>query len=155
MSRVLRVLPLVLSLSLLAACGGDDDPVAPPAATLVGTWNATAVELVSVARPATRADLVQQGATATLILAQGGSFTFDLAWPGGEPGGVWGTELALAGTWTSTDVLTLQTSPTSEWQFEAVLTGDVLVLSEADTEYDFDGNGSLEACDLGMRLARQ
>jgi hypothetical protein len=145
---------LALLLPVEGACGGGDT-TAPPAATLVGTWNAVSIDFVKVGSPDVRVDLVGDlGASATLVLADGGTFTFALTYGGNPPGGVWGTDIAVGGTWSSTDVLTLETSPTSQWQFEATLSGNTLTLSEADTDYDFDGDGTPEAADFGMTLAR-
>lgn len=139
---------------LLTACGGDD-PAAPPAETLVGTWSATSVELVSLANPAVRADLVEDyGAALTLVLAANDAFTMALDYADPGPGGPWGADATITGTWSSTDVLTLQTSPTSQWQFETVLNGNTLTLTEADTSFDFDGDGAPEDADFGMTLVR-
>jgi hypothetical protein len=60
----------------------------------------------------------------------------------------------VTGVWSATDVLTLQTSPTSEWQFEADLVGDLLTLTEADSAFDFDGDGTFEDADLSLELTR-
>ena len=72
---------------------------------------------------------------------------------GDDPGGRWGTRV-VTGTWNSTDVLTLQTSPTSEWQFQIDLDGDSLILTEADTSFDFDKDGTMEDADLSLELTR-
>ena len=139
---------------LLAGCG-DDGPSAPPAETLVGTWNATAVDLVSVANPAVRVDLVADyDATLTLTLSAGDAFTMVLHYADGGPGGPWGGDATVTGTWSSTDVLTLQTTPTSQWQFETVLSGTTLTLTEADTSFDFGSDGTVEDADFGMTLVR-
>ncbi len=138
----------------LVGCG-DDGPSAPPAETLVGTWSATAVDLVSVANAAVRVDLVDDyGATLTLTLTANDAFTMVLDYPDAGPGGPWGGDATVTGTWSSTDVLTLQTTPTSQWQFETVLSGNTLTLTEADTSFDFDGDGTPEDADFGMTLTR-
>jgi len=142
----------LIAFLLISSCG---DTTAPPRETLVGTWRATSVELVSVADPATRVDLVVDlGATVTLVLAEEDDFSLTVRYAGEEPGGPWGTSSEVSGTWSSTDVLTLRTSPTSEWQFEIVLNGDALTLTEADTSFDFGGNGTLEDGKLSLDLTR-
>jgi hypothetical protein len=140
---------------LLASSCGQSNTTAPPPEQLVGTWNATSVELVSMANPAVRVDLVADlGASVTLVLDADDSFTLTVAYTGDEPGGPWGMNSVVRGTWSTSDVLTLQTSPTSQWQFEAVLDGDSLTLSEADTSFDFTGDGMVEDADLGFELTR-
>jgi hypothetical protein len=142
----------VVATLLISSCG---DTTAPPPETLVGTWNATSVELVSVANPAVQVDLVADfGATVTLVLAEDEDFTLTVAYMGEEPGGPWGTSSEVSGTWSSTDILTLRTSPTSEWQFEIQLNGDALTLTEADASFDFDGNGTPEDAKLSLDLTR-
>ena len=144
---------LLLAASLFGVACGDDDPVAPPEATLAGTWNVTSIDLISEANPNVRVDLIALGASATLVLAQNSDFTFSLIWAK-PPGGVWGTDVSEVGTWSSTDVLTLTTGPNNTWQFEAVLNGDSLFLTEADTSYDFDGDGNVESASFNMDLVR-
>jgi hypothetical protein len=141
---------------LTSSCGGSDT-TAPPEETLVGTWNATSVELVSMANPADRVDLVADlGAAVTLVLEADNNFTLTVTYTGEEPGGPWGMNSVDSGTWSVTDVLTLQMSPTSEWQFEADLDagGNALTLTEADTSFDFGGDGTLEDADLSLELTR-
>jgi len=137
---------------LISSCG---DTTAPPPESLVGTWNATSVELVSVANSAVRVDLVADlGASVMLVLAEDNDFTLTVTYLGEEPGGPWGTSSEVTGTWSSTDILTLQTSPTSQWQFEIELDGDALTLTEADTSFDFDEDGMQEDAKLGLDLTR-
>lgn len=151
MRKRLDCIALVAAL-LISSCG---DTTAPPPESLVGTWNATSVELVSVANPAVQVDLVaDRGATVTLVLAEDNDFTLTVTYAGEEPGGPWGTSSEVIGTWSSTDILTLQTSPTSQWQFEIQLIGDALTLTEADTSFDFDGDGTPEDAKLGLDLTR-
>ena len=144
---------LLLGASLFGIACGDDDPVAPPEATLTGTWNVTSIDLISDANANDRVDLIALGASATLVLAQNNGFTFTLTWAE-PPGGVWGNDVTQVGTWSSTDVLTLSTAPNNTWQFEAVLNGDALTLTEADTSYDFDGDGNVESASFNMDLVR-
>ena len=142
----------LIAVLLISSCGNT---TAPPPETLVGTWNATSVELVSVANPTLQVDLVADlGATVTLLLAEDNDFTLTVTYTGEEPGGPWGTSSEVTGTWSSTEILTLRTPPTSEWQFEIQLNGDALTLTEADTSFDFGGNGTLEDAKLSLDLTR-
>jgi hypothetical protein len=142
----------LIAVLLISSCGNT---TAPPPETLVGTWNATSVELVSVANPTLQVDLVADlGATVTLVLAEDNDFTLTVTYMGEEPGGPWGTSSEVTGTWSSTEILTLRTSPTSEWQFEIQLDGDALTLTEADTSFDFGGNDTIEDAKLSLDLTR-
>jgi len=150
----LGLISLVVLL-LISSCGGGD--VGPPPETLIGTWNANSVELVSMANPAVQVDVVRDlGATVTLILEANDDFTLTVTYTEQEPGGswLWGANSEVKGTWSSTDVLTLQTSPTGNFQFEIDLNGDSLILTEADSSFDFDGNGTPDDADLSLDLTR-
>ena len=142
----------VVAALLISSCG---DTTAPPPETLVGTWNATSVELVSVANPAVRVDLVADlGATVTLVLAADNDFTLTVTYAGEETGEPWGTNSEVTGTWSSTDILTLQTSSMGQWQFEIELNDDALTLTEADTSFNFGGDGTPEDAKLSLDLTR-
>jgi hypothetical protein len=143
----------LVAVTLTSSCGSSD--TTPPAETLVGTWEATSAELVSIDDPAARVNLVGDlGATVTLVLEADNDFTLTLSYTGNEPGGPWGTSSEVTGVWSATDVLTLQTSPTSEWQFDAELDGDLLTLTGADAAFDFGGDGTFEDADLSLELTR-
>jgi hypothetical protein len=107
---------------------------------------------VSAANPAVQVDLVADlGATVTLALAEDNDFTLAVTYMGEEPGRPSGTSSEVSGTGSSTEILTLRNSPTSEWQFEIQLDGDAL--TEADTSFDFGGNGTLEDAKLSLDLS--
>ncbi len=155
MQKRVGVLPLV-ALLLASSCGDDDG--GPQPATLVGLWKATAVNLVSMVDPADQVDLVADfAAIVTLELEADNDFTLIVTYAGEGPGGPppWGMSSVVTGTWSSTDVLTLMMSPTSEWQFEIDLDVDMLTLTEADTSFDFDGDGTIEDADLSFELTRE
>lgn len=145
----------LVAVLLASSCGGSD-AVTPPE-TLVGAWNANSVELVSMTDSTVQVDVVGDlGATVTLVLAADNNFTLTVTYTGQEPGDSppWGTSSVVTGTWSVTDVLTLQTSPTSEWQFEIDLNGDSLILTEADTSFDFNADGTPDDADLSLDLTR-
>jgi hypothetical protein len=64
----------------------------------------------------------------------------------------------VSGTWSSTDVLTLNLPPvgeiSGEWQFDATLSGDTLTLTGADTSWDFDDDGSIEDAKFNLTFVR-
>jgi hypothetical protein len=146
----LWLLPL-LSALLLASCGGDDDDTTGPVDNdLVGTWDATVIELTSVADPGTVVELVSLGANGRLVLEADGGFGLSVGVPG-EP-----TEFGN-GDWGATDVLTLDFGEgdiQGTWQFDIDLNGDTLRLTGADTEWDFDDDGTEDPAKLNLTLSR-
>ena len=151
MHRTLRRFLPVLPILLLASCGGDgDDTTGPVNNGLVGTWDATAIQLTSVADPADVVELISQGANGRLVLQSNGDFGLSIGIPG-EP-----TEFGN-GTWGSTDVLTLNFGDgdiQGTWQFDIDLNGNTLRLTGADTEWDFDDDGTDDPAKLDLTLTR-
>ena len=149
MHRASRRLLLVLPALLFAACG-DDDSTGPVNSSLVGTWDATVIQLTSVADPGEAVELVSQGASGRLVLQADGGFGLSVGVPG-EP-----TEFGN-GDWSSTDVLTLDFGEgdiQGRWQFDIDLNGNTLRLTGADTEWDFDDDGSEDPAKLNLTLVR-
>lgn len=148
MSRRFMLL-LTLVASLATSCD-DDDPAGPAAPSLVGTWNLTAIELVSVANSSVRVDLMDEGVTGSLILEGNGDFVLSVIDP------VEGLE-SFTGTWSMTDVLTLEHDPeqfVGEWQFDVTLTGNTLRLTGADAEFDFNDDGVEDPAKLNISGTR-
>lgn len=142
------ILGLLLS-AALAACG--DDGTAPPADDFAGVWNATEVELVSVADPGVSVELIGLGATATLTLTAAKTFTLAVIVPADD-------DLTAAGTWSaSADVFTMTFTSGlgGNWQFDYTLSGDLLALEGAHTEYDFDDDQQDDEARLNLLLERQ
>ena len=149
MHRTARGLLLLLPALLFAACG-DDDSTGPVNDGLVGTWDATVIQLTSVADPGEAVELVSQGASGRLVLQADGGFGLSVGVPG-EP-----TEFGN-GDWSSTDVLTLDFGEgdiQGTWQFDIDLNGNTLRLTGADTEWDFDDDGSEDPAKLNLTLVR-
>jgi hypothetical protein len=150
MHRTVRVLLLAL-LPLALACGGDDEEATGPLSNdLIGSWDATVIELVSAANPDVNVELIALGANGRLVLEANGDFGLSVGIPG-EP-----TEFA-GGTWSSTTVLTLVFDSgeiEGTWRFDYVLAGDLLSLTGASAEYDFDGNDVEDAAILNMTMVR-
>ena len=150
MHRTSGGLAFVLWALLLASCGGDEDTTGPVNNSLVGTWDATAIELTSVANPATVVELIALGANGRLVLQADGGFGLSIGIPG-EP-----TEFGN-GDWGATDVLTLSFGDgdiDGTWQFDIDLNGNSLVLTGADAEWDFDEDGTEDAAKLDLTLVR-
>jgi hypothetical protein len=150
MYRTSRGLLLVLSVLLVASCGDDDDTTGPVNNSLVGTWDATAIQLTSVANPGAVVELISGGANGRLVLQADGGFGLSVGIPG-EP-----TEFGN-GDWGVTDVLTLEFGDgdiQGIWQFDIDLNGNTLQLTGADTEWDFDEDGTDDPAKLNLSLVR-
>ena len=138
-----------LAVALAAASLGCGKDKAPPSESFAGTWNATRVEFVSTADPATRVDIVAQGSKVTVVLDARGTYTTTTRAPG-LPDDV------STGTWSaSSDVITMQETgvPWSQ-QFSYALAGNTLTLTGADAEFDFDDDGTGEPAKLNVTLTR-
>jgi hypothetical protein len=146
MRTLTRTWLMAAAATTMVACG-DDGGTGPDPETLVGSWRATKAELVSVANPATKVDLVAQGATVLLVLTEAKAFTLTLTVPG-QPAEV------TTGTWTSSqDLLSLNYSG-GNWQFDLVLSGNTLTLSGANGEWDFNDDGIDDPVKVNLILAR-
>lgn len=142
---------MVLAAACASALVACDDGTGPSAEELAGTWNATKAELVSVANPSIRLDVVALGGTVQLVLNENKTFTLTSTLPG-EPAEV------ASGTWSSSvDQLTLTfTSGLSgDMQFDMALSGDTLTLGGADDDFDFNDDGVEEPAKVYLTLARQ
>ncbi|HEX9894071.1 MAG TPA: hypothetical protein VGA78_09095 [Gemmatimonadales bacterium] len=140
------------ALLLLAACGGDDDGAGPSPSGLTGTWRATKVELVNVANPTEKVELVALGMVLTAELNANETCRITSTFPG-QP------EEVITGTWSSSsEVFTIRHSEggnTITWQFDWNLSGNTLTLSGADNELDFDGDDLGDPAKLNLVLVRQ
>lgn len=146
-----RHLALLLALLPFAAsCGGDEETTGPISNDLIGSWDATRIELISVANPDVNVELIALGANGRLVLESNGNFGLSVGVPG-EP-----TEFA-GGTWSSTNVLTLSFDSgdiEGTWRFNYVLNGDDLRLTGAAAEYDFNGDDVEDPALLNLTMVR-
>lgn len=152
MANLKRNLLAAVAAGAIVACGGSSGPSAD---SLVGTWIAspahasTFVEFVDKSNPSAKVELIALGGTVTLTLKQDKTFTLTVSIPGQSPE-------ADQGTWSSSsDVLTLTYSPTSNMQFDLGLSGNTLSLGGADAPFDVNDDGVEESTKLSVKMVRQ
>jgi len=141
--RKLALAPVALA---ALACGGSDEPSVE---SLSGIWTVTKLEFVSTANPAVTVELIAAGATATLNLNDTGGYAVTVTLPGQAPE-------TTTGTWSHTnDTLTLvETGSSGDMTFALSLGNDVMTLTGANTEYDFNDDGTDDPATLNIGLVR-
>lgn len=147
MSR--RIWSALLAIAALAACG-DDDNEAPPVDDMTGTWVVTTFEYVSQDDPAVRVELIELGGAATITLAANGTYTALVTFPGEAPD-------QATGTWSYTaDTFTLRDAENAfDWVFALDVDTDMLILTGADAEFDFDDDAIDDPADWNLTLVRE
>lgn len=135
---------LVMALMGLALLACDDDS---PGSPLYGTWNVTKSEYVSGGDPPETVDLIAAGGSGTIAFNADASYDATIIPPGG-------TSERSSGAWSFTETsLTMRESGSSvTWVFDRVMEGDTMVLSGADAEFDFDGDGTPEPATWNVTL---
>jgi hypothetical protein len=141
----LAALPLLFL--AVTSCGGDKS-TAPKPAQITGLWTATKIEHVQIGS-STSVDEIALGGSGSLLLNADASYRYVVA-PNGEPPDT------LADVWdlSSDGTLTLHLGPYGEMQFDTHLSGNTLTLSGADSDYDFDGDGTREPGKLNCAFIR-
>jgi hypothetical protein len=145
MSTIRAVSIAVLGAAALA-CGGDDEPSIE---SISGTWDIVKFEYVSVENSSQRVDLVALGMTGTVNLNDNGQYAATTEEPGFPPE-------TVTGTWSYTaDTFTLvETGSTGDATFDMSIGNDVLTLTGANSDYDFDDDGIPEPAKWNVTLER-
>lgn len=144
-----KTLLILVAVAAFFAAAGCKSPTAPEEDEFIGTWNATKAEFVSQANPATKVDIITQGATLSLVL-NASTFTMTIK-ETGKPDWVGG------GTWSnSIDTMTFTWSSglSGESQFDFNLSGDQLTLAGGHMPREFTPGNPEEAI-VSLILARQ
>jgi hypothetical protein len=148
MSKSLWICALVAaSLFLVAGCKSSTTP--PPADSFIGTWHATKAEFTSIADSGTKADIVAQGGSVTLVI-DAATAVMTITKPGEDP-------VVDTASWTaSSDVFTLTWTSglNGEAQFDYVLNGDNLTLEGGHFPFDFTPGDFVEST-LDLILVRE
>ena len=144
-----KVLVFLAAAAVLSAVGCKSSTGPEDESQFIGTWHATKAEYVSIANSNTKADIIAQGSTLTLVFSSG-TFVLTITDPGQNPE-------VFNGTWSaSMDVMTLTwTSGLSgESQFDWSLNGTQLTLTGGHMPFDFTP-GSPEEAILSLILVKQ
>jgi hypothetical protein len=145
--RTVRVLAIAVLGAAALACGGDDEPSIE---SISGTWDIVKFEYVNVENSSQRVDLVAEGLTGTVNLNDNGQYAATTEEPGFPPE-------TVTGTWSYTaDTFTLkETGSTGDATFDMDVGNDVLTLTGANADYDFNDDGVPEAAKWNVTLERQ
>ncbi|HUG39727.1 MAG TPA: hypothetical protein VMM12_04545 [Longimicrobiales bacterium] len=135
-------------LAALAATACSGDPSDVTAEELVGLWGVISLVYTSQADPSVRADLVAAGAIYSLRLVSGGTYESRLSGPSVAMD-VESGEYDVRGR-----MLLLTPAGRAQRSLTLRFNESLLTLHEADTAWDFDGDGSAEAAALDMVLDR-
>lgn len=147
-----RVIPAMLLLLFLAACGGEDgasgpDPDEPSPGFMVGSWTAKNMILTNKANAEETLDLiVDSGAIFTLDVQPSGRYSAILEGFGqsASESGV----LSVDG-----DLVILQRQlPSAEVQISTWTRDGADVILDGDTDFDFNLDGTPEAADIRIVL---
>jgi hypothetical protein len=143
-----RVVPAVLIVLILAACGGDDggsgpDPDAPSPGFMVGSWAAKNMILTNKANPEEVLDLiVDSGASFTLDVQPSGRYLAIL-----EGFGQSASESGMLSV--DGDLVILQRQlPSPDVQISTWTRDGEDVILDGDTDFDFNLDGTPEAADI-------
>jgi len=134
--------------SMAIACGGDG--TGPSSQSIVGTWTATRIEIMSAANASIKEEFVSQGFTLTIAFSAGNTFAATSKWPGESTEGFNGIYAETNSNLTITQTFP---PPTLTLSFARSLSGNTLTLSGADVTYNF-GAGTVLAKSTWI-LARQ
>lgn len=136
-------------LAAAVATGCSDDPSDVTAGELTGLWGAVSMVYTSQADPSLEVDLVgTEGATFSIQLYSDGSYQSQLSGPGVP------TEVETGEFAVQNQQLLLSPSGGAQRTLDLSFNHALLTLTEPDTSWDFDDDGTAEAASLEMVLDR-
>ena len=135
-------------LAVSLACG--DSGNGPNRDQFAGTWDATKLEFTNVANTSQKVDVIAAGAPFVIVLESNGTYQATIVIPG-QPAD------NTTGTWSvSSQVFTLrETGVSFDLQFSWSLSGNTITISGADTEFDFNDDGTDEPAKVSAVLVRR
>jgi hypothetical protein len=143
--------PVILAILLSFGAGcGKDKVVGPKPNEIKGNWTATKAEYVTKAAPATRVDLLANGAKLTVRIGDDHRWVYVHTRSGAQPD-------TTLGTWSLDEdecVVAPDAWPGTTWHWRVSLSGTTLNMTGADMLYDVGENGSLDEVDQNMTLVR-
>ena len=148
MGKLARSAFIAIISGVVVGCG-DGDSTGPNADSILGTWTVTKAEVISVANPSTKIELVALGFTGSLVLNSNQTFTFTTTIPGESPEVSTGTYTYAAGQLTLNDT---SSSPPETFSFTVALSGSTMTLTGGSVEWDF-GAGEVQAT-LNLTLTK-
>jgi hypothetical protein len=160
--RFVRMLGLWVMLPIAALTGCDDDGSGPDLLTLAdfeGSWEATTYRLTHVQIPAITLEVISLGVTLEMDADDSGAFTGSAVIPAALAGQ--DLDLDFGGTFSlvGQDSLVIDFIPEyppflTQTRAAFQLAGNVLTLTDQDTTFDFDGDGTDEAAIFEGTLRR-
>jgi len=138
--------------AILVGCGSDDGS-SPDLITLAdfeGSWVAVSYSVTSVAIPGLSLEVISMGATFEWEADDAGHFTGSAFIPAALAGQDLNLDFQGAVTLLSQDSVVVNFNPEippflTQLRGEFHLAGDVFTVTEEDSEFDFNGDGNMEA----------
>jgi hypothetical protein len=130
------------SLTMFVACSDDDEPSTDRVSEIVGTWTATSASFNGV-------DVVAEGGSVSLAIQSSGKFTFTIERPG-RSDMVFTGKLGFDEQWLAVEY---DTNPGEYEYYDITYDANNLHIG-ANSEFDFDGNGSDEVVIFFLDMIR-
>ena len=151
LERAVMVALLVGALGADCGNGEEDGVISVSEAGLVGTWQATSVQVINLADPmAPLLDLIMMGGSATLTITSNSRYTFVQMEAGGQPETSTGTLVVEPGVLIFND----DDFPGDPDAASFMLSGSTLTIFLFEGEFDFDDNGVDEPADITFVFQR-
>lgn len=138
---------LVAGVLTAAGCSSATDP--GPPASLVGTWDATRMVLTSRDDPEISPDLIEEGASFTLVIDDDGRYSASLEFA--DQSSTERGTLEVSGSTITFDPDGDDPPRDGSWSLE----GDGTLVIEGETSFDFNLDGVPESADLLLELERR
>jgi hypothetical protein len=129
-------------LTFFVACSNDDEPSTEKISEIAGTWTATSATFNGI-------DVVLEGGSVTLAIQSNGKFTFTIRRPGRNDM-VFTGKLGFDEQWLAVEY---DTNP-GEYEYYDITYDAHNLHIGANSEFDFDGNGTDEVVIFFLEMVR-